>query len=223
MGCSTPSIPVFHYLPKLLRFLSNESVMLSRHLILCHSVLFLPSIFPGIRVLSNESALHIRWPEYWSFSFSISPSKGYSGLVSFRIVQFDFLAVQGTVNSILQHSMKISILHNSALFMVQLSHPCMTIGKTIVLTMPTFVAKVMSLFFNTLSRFVHSFPCKEQVSFNFIVEITVHSDFGTQENKICHYFHFLPIYLPWSDETRGHDLSFFECWVLSFSLSSLQI
>ena len=190
MGCSTPRFPVFHYLPKLLRFLSNESVMLSRHLILCHSVLFLPSIFSGIRVFSNESALHIRWPEYWSFSFSISPSKGYSGLVSFRTVQFDFLAVQGTVNSLLQHSLKISILHNSAFFMVQLSHPCMTTGKTIVLTMPTFVAKVMSLFFNTLSRFVHSFPCKEQVSFNFMVEITVHSDFGTQENKICHYFHF---------------------------------
>ena len=137
MGCSTPRFPVFHYLPKLLRFLSNESVMLSRHLILCHSVLFLPSIFSGIRVFSNESALHIRWPEYWSFSFSISPSKGYSGLVSFRTVQFDFLAVQGTVNSLLQHSLKISILQCSAFIMVQLSHPYMS-GKTIALIIWTF-------------------------------------------------------------------------------------
>ena len=130
--------------------------MSSNHLILCHFLL-LPSFFPSTRVFSSESALHIRWPEYWNFSFSISPSKGYSELGSFRIVRFDLLAVQGTLNNLLQHTLKISVLHHSAFFMVQLAHPYTTTGKTIVLTMHTFVAKVMSLFFNTLSRFVIAF------------------------------------------------------------------
>ena len=137
-----------------LKLMSTGPVMPSNHLILCHPLLLPPSIFPSIRVFSNESSLHIRWPEYWSFSFSISPSKGYSELGSFRILRFDLLAVQGTLNNLLQHSLKISVLHRSAFFMVQLAHPYMTTGKTIVLTMHTFVAKVMSLFFNTLSRFV---------------------------------------------------------------------
>ena len=132
--------------------MSINSVMSSNHLILCCTLLFLPSIFPSIRVISNESVLHIRWPKFWSFSFSISPSNEYSGLISFRIGWFDLLAVQGALKSLLQHSSKPSILHSSAFFMMQLSHPYMTTGKTIALTRRTFVSKVMSLLFNMLSR-----------------------------------------------------------------------
>ena len=129
--------------------------MPSNHLILCRSLLLSPSIFPSIRVYSNESAFCIRWPMYWSFSFNISPSNEHSGLISFRIVWFDLLAVQGTLKSLLQHhSSKASILWHSAFSMVQLSHPYMTIGKTIALTRWTFVSKVMSLLFNILSRLV---------------------------------------------------------------------
>ena len=127
--------------------------MPSNHFILCRSILLLPSIFPSIRVFSNESVLHIRWPKYWSFSFSISPSNEYSELTSFRIDWLDLLAVQGTLKSLLQHhSSKASILWCSAFFMVQLSHPYMTTGKTKALTRWTFVGKVMSLLFNMLSR-----------------------------------------------------------------------
>ena len=129
--------------------------MPSNHLILCCPLLFLPSIFSSIRVFSNESVLHIRWPKYWSFSFSISPSNEYSGLISFRIDWFDPLAVQGTLKSLLQHhSSKASILSCSAFFIVQLSHSNMTTGKTIALTRWAFVGKVMSLLLNTLSRFI---------------------------------------------------------------------
>ena len=125
--------------------------MPSNYLILCHPLL-LPSVFPSISVFSNESALYIRWPKYWSFSFSISPSNEYSGLISFRMDWLDLLAVQGTLKSLLQHhSSKASILQCSAFFMVQLSHPYMTTGKTIALTIWTFVSKVMSLLFNKLS------------------------------------------------------------------------
>ena len=132
--------------------------MPSRHLILCHPLLLLPSIFSSIRIFSNESALHIRWPKYWSFSFSIDPSSEYSGLISFRTDWFDLLAVQGTLKSLLQHhSSKASILQCSAFFMVQLSHPYRTTGKTTALTRRTFVRKAMSLLFNTLSRFVRAF------------------------------------------------------------------
>ena len=129
-------------------------MMSSNHLILCCPLLLLPSIFPSIRVFSNELALLIRWPKYWSFSFSISPSNEYSGLISFRTDWFDLLAVLGTLKSLLQHhSSKASVLQHSAFFRVQLSHPYMTTGKTIALTIPTFVSKVMSLPFNMLSRF----------------------------------------------------------------------
>ena len=129
--------------------------MPSNHLILCRPLLLLPSIFPSITVFSNESALHIRWPEYWSFSFSISPSNEYSGLISFRVDWLDLLAVQGILKSLLQHhSAKASILQGSVFFTVQLSHPYMTTGKTIALTRQTFVGKVMSLLFNMLSRLV---------------------------------------------------------------------
>ena len=126
MDCSTPSLPVHHYLPEF-KFMSVESVMLPNHLILCRPHLLLPSIFPSIRVFSNESALHIRWPKYWSFSFSISPSNEYSALISFRMDWLDLLAVQGTLKSLLQqHSSKASILQCSAFFIVQLSNPYMT-------------------------------------------------------------------------------------------------
>ena len=131
----------------LLKLMSIEWVMPSNHLILCHPLLHPPSIFPSIRVFSNESVIGIRWPKYWRFSFSISPSNDYSGLISFRIDWFDLLAVQGTLKGLLQHhSSKASILWHSAFFIVQLSHPYMTIGKTIGLTRWTFVGKVMSLF-----------------------------------------------------------------------------
>ena len=132
--------------------------MPSNHFILCCPLLLPPSIFPSIRVFSNESTLHMRWPKYWSFSFSISPSNEYSGLISFRMDWLDFLAVQGTLKSLLQHhSSKASILQGSAFFIVQLSHPYMTTGKTITLSRRTFVGKVMSLLFNMLSRLVITF------------------------------------------------------------------
>ena len=133
-------------------------MMPSNHLILCCPLLLLPSIFPSMRVFSNESALHIRWPKYWSFSFNISPSNAHSGLISFRMDWLDLLAVQGTLKSLLQHhSSKASILQCSAFFTVQLSHPYMTTGKTIALTRWTFVGKVMSLLLNMLSRLVITF------------------------------------------------------------------
>ena len=132
--------------------------MSSTHLILCRPLLLLPSIFPSIRVFSNESALHIRWPKYWSFSFNISPSNEHPGLISFRMNWLDLLAVQGTLKGLLQHySSKASILWHSAFFTVQLSHPYMTTGKTIALTSWTFVGKVMSLLLNMLSRLVITF------------------------------------------------------------------
>ena len=138
--------------------MSIESMLPSNHLILCHPLLLLPSIFPSIRVLSNESALLIRWPKYWSFSFNISLSSEHPGLISFRMDWLDLLAVQGTLKNLLQHhSSKASILWCSAFFIVQLWHPHMTTGKTIALTRWTFVGKVMSLHFNMLSRLVITF------------------------------------------------------------------
>ena len=146
MDCSTPGFPV-HHSRSLLKLMSIESMMPSNHLILCHPFFLLPSIFPSFRVFSNESVLPIRWPKYWSFSFSISPSNEYSGLISFSIDCFDLLAVQGTLKSLLQHhSSKAAILQCSAFFIVQLSHPYMTTGKTMALTRWTFVGKVISAF-----------------------------------------------------------------------------
>ena len=142
----------------LLKLMAFELVMPSIHLILCRPLFLLPSIFPSIRVFSNESVLHIRWPKYWSFSFSISPSNEYSGLISFRMDWLDLLTVKGTLKSLLQHhSSKASILQCSAFFMVHLSHPYMTTGKTIALTRWTFVGKVMSILFNMLSRLAIDF------------------------------------------------------------------
>ena len=144
----------------LLKLMSIESLMPSYCLILCHSLLLLPSIFPSIRVYSNESVLHIRWPNSWSFSFNISPSNEYSGMISIKMDWLDLLAVQGTLKCLLQHhSSKASILQHSAFFIVQLSRLCMTTGKTIALTRRTFIGKVMSLLFNMLSN--HNFASKE--------------------------------------------------------------
>ena len=166
--------------------------MPSSHLIHCCPLPLLPSTFPSIRVFSNESALHIRWPNYWSFSFSISPSNEYSGLISFRIDWLDLLAVQWTLKSFLQHhSSKASILRLSAFFIIQLSHPYMTTGKPIALTRQTFVGKVMSLLFNMLSRFVTAFLPRSK-SFNFMATDTICSDFGAPPN-FCLGFHFVCI------------------------------
>ena len=157
MNCSTPGFPVLHYLPEFAQIMSIESVMLSNHLILCHPCLLLPLIFPSIRVFSSELALSIRWPKYWSFSFSIGPSTEYSGWIFFQTDWFDLLVVQEILKSLQQHSLKASVLQHSAFFMVQLSHLYMTTIKTIALTILTFICKVISLLFNTLFRFVLSF------------------------------------------------------------------
>ena len=179
----------------LLRLMSIESVMPSNHLILCCPLLLSPSIFPSIRVFSNESVLHIRWPKYQSLSFNISPSNEHLGLISFRIHGLDLLAVQGTLKSLLQHhSSKASILRLSAFFIVQLSHPFMTTGRTIALTRWTLVGKVMSLLFNVLSRLIITFlpRCKclliswLQSPSAVILELP--------QNKVCHCFHCFPIY-----------------------------
>ena len=171
------SITNFWNLPKLM---SIKSVIPSNYLILYHSLLLLPSIFPNIRVFSNESVLRIRWPKYWSFSFNISPSIEHPGLISFRMEWLDLLAVQGTLKSLLQHhSSKASILWHSAFFIVQVSHPYMITGRTIALTRWTFVGKVMYLLFNMLSRF----SSKEQGSFNFMAAVTICIDFGAPKIK----------------------------------------
>ena len=155
MNRSTPGLAVHHQLPESTQ---THVQMPSNHLILCRPLLLLPSIFPSIRVFSNESAFCTRWPKYWSFSFNVSPSNEHPGLISFRMDWFDLLAVQGTLKSLLQHrSSKASILWCSAFFIVQLSHPFMTTGKTIALIRQTFVGKVMSLLFNMLSRLVIAF------------------------------------------------------------------
>ena len=171
------------------------SVMPSNHLIFCHPLLS-PSIPPSIRVFSSESTLHIRWPKYWGFSFNISPSNEHPGLISFRMDWLDLLAVQGALKSLLQHhSSKASILRCSAFFLLQLSHPYMTIGKTIALTRRTFVGKLMSQIFSMLSRLVIAF-LPEQASFSFMAALTICSDFGAPKNKVSHCFHGFSIYLP---------------------------
>ena len=171
MDCNTPGFPVLHHPLEFAQTQVIESGMPGNHLILCHPLLLLSSIFLSKRVISNELALHIRW--FWSFSFSISPSSEYSGLISFRMDWLDLLAVQGALKSLLQyHSSKASILGHSTFFMVQLSHPYLTTGKTIPLTIRTLVSKLMFLLFSMLSRFVIS--SKEQASFNFTATVTVH-------------------------------------------------
>ena len=180
----------------LLKFMSIELVLLSNHLILCHPLLLLPSIFPSIRVFSSESVLHIRWPKYWSFSFSISPSNECLGLISFRMDWLDLLAVQGTLKNLLQHhSSKASILQCSALFIVQLSHPYLATGKIIALTRQTFVGKVMSLLFNTLLRLVITFlPRSKRILISWLQSPS--AVILEPQKIVYHYFHCFPIYLP---------------------------
>ena len=169
--------------------------MPSNHPVPCRLLLLLPLTFPSIGVFSKKSVLHIRLPKIWSFNFSTSPSNEYSGLSFLRIDWVDLPAVQGTLKSLFQlRGSKASILRHSVFFMVQLSHPYMTIGKTIALTRRTFVAKVMSLLFNMLSRLFIAFLPKSKCLL--ISWLQSPSDFGAQNNKVCHCFHFFPIYMP---------------------------
>ena len=213
MDCSTPGLPVLHYL---LEFAQTHVHWVGDAIQPSHPLsplLLLPPVFPSIRVFSNESGLCIRWPWYWSFSFRISPSNEYSGLISFRIDWFDLLAVQGILGSLLQHhTPKASVLQRSAFFMVQLSHPYMIYGKTIALTIQTFVRKVISLLINMLSMFVIAFfPRSNHLLTSWLqspsavilepkkIKFLTASTFPP---SICH-----EVMGPWS--------SFFECWVLS--------
>jgi len=181
----------------LLKLMSIKSVVPSNHLILCHLLLVLPSIFPNIRVFSKESVLRIMWPRYWSFSFSISPSNEHSGLISFRTDWFDLLAVQGTLRSLLQHhSSKASILWRLAFFIVQLSHPYMTTGKTIALTRWTFFGKVMSLLFNMLSRWVIAFLPRSKRLLIPWLQSPWAVILESQKIKSVTCFHCFSIYLP---------------------------
>ena len=177
--------------------MSITSAMPSKHLILCHPLLILASIFPSIRVFSNESALRIRWPKNWSFSFNINPSSEYSGLISFRTGWLDLLAVHGTLKSLLRHhSSKASILQHSAFFIVQLSHPYMTPGKTIALTRQTFVGKVMSLLFNMLSKLVIAFlPRSKSLSISWL-QSPLAVILEPPRIKSATVFHCFSIYLP---------------------------
>ena len=191
----------------LLKLMSIEFEMPSNNHVLCQPLL-LPSAFSSIRVFSSESALHSRWPKYWSFSFSISPSNEYSGLISFRIDWLDLLAVQETLKSLLQHhSSKASILWCSAFFIVQLSHTYMTIEKTIALTMWAFFGKVMSLLFNMLSMFVLAFLPRSKCLLMSWLQSPSTVILEPPKNSL-HCFHCFPIYLPWSDGTGCHDLHF---------------
>ena len=207
MECSMPGFPgmSFTVSRSLLKLMSIELMMPSNHLVLCHPLLLLPSNFPNIRIFSNELALRIRWPNYSSFGFSTSPSNEYSELISFRIYWFDLLRVQGTLKSLLQHhSSKASVLWHSAFFMVQLSHSYITTGKTIALTIWTFLGKVISLIFNMLSRFVITFLLRSK--YPLISWLQSPSAVIWEPKKInCHCF---PIYLPWSDGIGCHDLRF---------------
>ena len=177
--------------------MSIESVMPSNHLLLCRPLLLLPSILPSIRVFSNDSALRIRGPKYWSFSFNISPSNEHPGLISFRMDWLDLLAVQETLKSLFQHhSLKASIFQRSAFFIVELSHPYMTIGKTIALTRLTFVSKIISLLLNMLSRLVITFlPRNKRLLISWLQSPSA-VILEPPKNKVSHCSHSFPIYLP---------------------------
>ena len=210
MDCSMPGLSVHQQLPEF----TQTHVHWTGDAIQPFHPLSSPSppasVFPSVRVFSNESVLSIRWPNYRSFSFSISPSNEYSGLISFRMDWLDLLAVQGTLRGLLQHhSSKASILWRSAFFMVQLLHPYMTTGKTIALTTRTFVGKAVSLLFNMLSRLVITFFPKKQVSFNFMAAVTICSDFGAQKIKS-------DTVSTISHEVMGPDAMIFVFWMLSF-------
>ena len=196
LNCRVPGLHVHHLSQTFPKLMSTELVMPSSHLILCHLLLLLPSIFPSIRIFSNESALHIRWPKYWSFSFNISPFSKHSGLISLGWTGC-LLAVQGTLKSLLQHhNSKASILWCSAYFIVQLSHPYMTTGKTIALTRQTFVGKIMSLFFNVLSRLVITFlPRSKHLLVSWLQSPSA-VILEPKKIKSSHCFHCFPIYFP---------------------------
>ena len=197
MKCSKPGFPVLLYFLGLLKLMSIEFVMPSNDLILCCPLLLLPSIFHSIKVFSNESALTIRWPKYWSFNFSISSSNVYSGLIYFKIDWFDLLAVEGTLKSLLQHhDLKASILQRSAFFMAQLSHPHKATGKTIPLTIQTFVDKVISLPFNMLSRFVIAFPPRSKCLSILWLQSLSALILEPRKTKSATVFHVFPIDLP---------------------------
>ena len=208
MKCNMPGLPVHRQLAEFTQTHVHWVSDASNHLILSCPLLLPPSIFPSIRVFSNESVLCIRWPKYWSFTFSISPSNEYSGLISFRMDWLDLLAVQGTLKSLFQHhSTKASILQCSAFFIVQLSHPYMTTEKTTASTRWTFVGKVTSLLFNMLSRLVITFlPRSKRLLISRLQSPP--AVFEAPQNKVCYSFQCFPIYLPWSDRTRCHDLRF---------------
>ena len=210
MNRSTPGLPVHHQHPNSLRLMSIESVMPSSHFILCCPLLLLAPIPPSIRVFSNESNLHMRWPEYWSFSFSIIPSKQIPQLISFRMDWLDLLAVQGTLKSLLQHhSSKASILRCSASFTVQLSHPYMTTGKTIALTRQTFVGKIMSMLFNMLSRLVITFLPRSKCLFISWLQSSSAVILEPKKIRSDSVSTVSPsITSPWSDGTGCHDLRF---------------
>ena len=198
------------------RLTSIKSVMPSSHLILCRPLLLLPQIPPSIRVFSKMSTLRMRWPKYWSFSFSIIPSKEIPGLMAFRMAWLDLLAVQGTLKSLLQHyTSKASILRCSAFFTVQISHPYMTTGKTIALTRRTFFAKVMSQLYNMLSILVIIFLPKSKCLLISWLQSPSAVILELPQNKVWHCFHSFPIYFPWSDGTRCHDLCFLNVELLA--------
>ena len=210
IDCSTLGFPVRHQLPELAQthVLWVSDANQSSHLL---SSPFPPafSLSQQQGFFSSESVLHNRWPKDWSFSFSISPSNEHSELISFRMDWLDLLAVQGSLKSLLQHhSSKASILQCSAFFMVQISHPYMTTGKTIALTRWTFVGKVMSLFFNILSRLVITFLPRSKCLLISWLQSPSAVILEPPQNKVCHCFHCFPIYLPWSDGTECHDLRF---------------
>ena len=192
----------------LLKLMSIELLIPCSHLILCHPLLLLPSTFPSTRVFSNESVLRIRWPKYWGISFSISPSNEYSAPISFRMDWLDLLTVQGTLKSLLYHHIsKASIFRCSAFFMVLLSHPYITTGKTIALTRQTFVGKIISLLFNMLSRLVMTFlPRSKRLLLSWLQSPS--AVILESPKIVCHCFHCFPIYLPWGDGIWCHDLSF---------------
>ena len=208
---STPGLPVIHYLPEPTQthvHWVSDAIQSSHPL---SSPFLPPSIFPSIRVFSNESVLCIRWPKYWSFSFSISTSNEYSGLISFRMDCWDLLAVQETLKSLLQHhGSKASVLWHSAFFIVQLSHSYMTTGKTIALTRQTFVGKVMSMLFNMLSRLVITFlPRSKCLLISWLQSPS--AVILEPKKTVSHCFHCFPVYLQWSDGTGCHDFSFPNC------------
>ena len=214
MDCSMPGLPVHHKLPEFFKLMSTDSVMPFNHLILSRPLFLPPSIFPSITVFSSESALHIRWPKYWSFNFNRSPSNEYSGLISFRLDWLDLLAVQGTLKSLYKHhSSKASILQHSAFFIVQFSNPYMTTGKTIALTWWTFVDKVTSLLFNMLSGLVITFLPRSKCLLISWLESTSavilelkkikFVTISTVPPSICH-------------EVTGRDAMIFVLWMLSF-------